>query len=174
MTAKELSKKDIVTIWIEKNEVDKIIYLRALDICHLFEKKKLAVYFQYDGEKFIPGFYTFYAWSYYASISFDIFDVSKDEEYQDRITEDNSSLVVKINFSDIHDDDGEIFACFFIPLDVFVRPDWKEYLSALLDEEINKCEAKKDGRKTIADEMKEREYAEYLRLKEIYENRKTK
>lgn len=174
MADKELSKKDIVHIWMEKDEADKVIYQRAMDICHLFEEKKQAVYFQYDGDKFIPGFYTFYAWSYYSSISFDILDLSKDEEYQEKITENNSTLVVKVNFSDIHDDDDEIFACFFIPLDVFVRPDWKEYLSSLLDEEINKCEAKEDGRKTIADEIKEREYAEYLRLKEIYENRKTK
>lgn len=171
MTAKELSKKGIVNIWIEKREVDKIIYLRALDICHLFEKKKLAVYFQYDGEKFIPGFYTFYAWSRYSDISFDLLDLSKDHEHQEEITENNSTLVVKINFSDIHDDDHDVFACFFIPLNDFCRPDWKEYLSGFLDEEIKKCEEKEGNRKTISEEIERREYSEYLRLKKIYETK---
>lgn len=171
MADKELSKKDIVHIWMEKDEADKAIYQRAMDICRLFEEKKLAVYFQYDREKFIPGFYTFHAWSYYSDISFDLLDLSKDQEHQEEITEDNSTLVVKINFSNIHDDNHDVFACFFIPLNDFCRPDWKEYLSSLLDDEIKKCEAKEGNRKTLAEEIERREYSEYLRLKEIYETK---
>lgn len=169
MAAKELIKKDIVHIWIKKDEVDKLIYQRVLDICHLFEEKKQAVYFQYDdaNKKFIPGFFTFYGWSSYSLVSFKLLDLSKDEYHEEEITEDNSTLVVTVNFSDY--DKEEIFATFFIPFDDFWRPDWKEYLSTLLDEEIKRCEERQDNRKTLADEMKAREYAEYLRLKEKYD-----
>lgn len=169
MADKELSKKDIVHIWMEKDEADKVIYQRAMDICHLFEEKKQAVYFQYDDDKkkFTPGFFTFYRWSSYSLVSFNLLDLSKDEYHEEEITEDNSTLVVKVNFSDY--DKEEIFTTFFIPFDDFCRPDWNEYLSTLLDEEIKKCEERQDNRKTLADLMKEREYSEYLRLKEIYE-----
>lgn len=170
---KELDHKSyMIHSYMAKTDVDKEIRKRGLEIYHLYEEKKLVIYFQYDGTSFIPGYYKFdKEWTRWAYVCFKIIDVSKDEEYEDELSNnDKSEYMVQAAIYDRADD--VLMGTFHIPLDDFLRPDWKEYLETFIDQGLKELEEKENEEKQKKEEeCKKREYEEYLKLKEKYETK---
>lgn len=151
----------------EYNRYRKMLKTRAMEILKLYEEKGAGFSFYYEAGKWKPvylenrydlekyhiwlRFYEIHSEDNRDSYPFEDMTVVPLEDLPEGTT---LEYAVEISW---HEDDGTFMGRVDIPLSVFVGASWKQYLSELLDKEI---ETRKEN---------EKEYEEYLRLKRKYE-----